>query len=225
MVCWVPGGRLTLATARRPVGLISVRSHGAVSCGCPCRHQQFHERAAHTLRSRQRRWQSTASADPGSHSSELSPRLLARLQERLDRYLLLLEQSSSVDLDDDDRRKLAREITQLERGAQGMQQLCELKSEAQSLEALREDPEAEAELRQMATEELLEVDAARRQLEKQLLHSLIPKDDVEDGNVMLEIRAGAGGDEASIFAADLYNMYTKYAFSSISPAAAFCHCS
>jgi peptide chain release factor 1 len=140
--------------------------------------------------------------------------------------MLLLEQSSSVDLEDGDRRKLAREIAQLESGAQGMQQLCELKSEALSLQALREDPEAEAELQQMATEELVEVDAARRQLEKQLLHSLIPKDDVEDGNVMLEIRAGAGGDEASIFAADLYNMYSKYAFSlPLRLPSLFAHCS
>ena len=94
-----------------------------------------------------------------------------------------------------------------------MQQLSELESEAKSLQALRADTEVEDELQQMAMEELVEVDAARRRLEKQLLHSLIPKDDdVEHGNVILEIRAGAGGDEASIFAADLYNMYSKYAF-------------
>jgi len=101
-----------------------------------------------------------------------------------------------------------------------MQQWRELEAEAQSLRALREDPEAEAELQLMATEELVEVDAARWQLEKQLLHSLIPKDDDEHGNVILEIRAGAGGDEASIFAADLYNMYSKYAFCPILPLSA-----
>ena len=100
-----------------------------------------------------------------------------------------------------------------------MQQLCELESEAQSLRALREDPEAEVELQLMAAEELVEVNTACQRLEKQLLYSLIPKDDVEHGNVILEIRAGAGGDEASIFAADLYNMYTKYAFS---PLSAYC---
>lgn len=100
-------------------------------------------------------------------------------------------------------------MAQLEPGAQAMQQLLELEAEAESLRALHEDPEAEAELQEMAEEELSAVGAARRRLEKQLLHSLIPKDDAEDGNVILEIRAGAGGDEASIFAADLHDMYTK----------------
>ena len=61
----------------------------------------------------------------------------------------------------------------------------------------------------MAEEELAGVGAARQALEMRLLHSLLPKDEAEDGNVILEIRAGAGGDEASIFAADLHDMYTK----------------
>lgn len=195
----------------------------AAGCGgCACRRhiRPIHER--HRGPGSQRRWQSTDTPTTfaGSETSPLSPTLLVRLQDRLDRYVLLLEQSSSVELEDADRRELAMEIAHLERGARGMQQWRELEAEAQSLRALREDPEAEAELQLMATEELVEVDAARWQLEKQLLHSLIPKDDDEHGNVILEIRAGAGGDEASIFAADLYNMYSKYAFCPILPLSA-----
>lgn len=202
----------------------------APSCGC-ARRTMFPIRGRPTPRrgGGYRRWHSTDERDNDSGSIQLTPRLRARLQERLERYVSLLDQSSSVDLEDADRRKVAREIVQLEGGAQAMQQLCDLESEAKSLQALQEDPEAEDELQQMAMEELVEVDAARRRLEKQLLHSLIPKDDnVEHGNVILEIRAGAGGDEASIFAADLYNMYSKYAFRPIAtrhgmlPLCAYC---
>ena len=66
------------------------------------------------------------------------------------------------------------------------------------------------ELREMAKEELPAVEAKKDDLEKYIRQLLIPKDPQDDKNAILEIRAGTGGDEASLFAGDLLRMYTKY---------------
>lgn len=69
----------------------------------------------------------------------------------------------------------------------------------------------EKELREMAQEEIKELTSKIEQLEKELNLLLIPKDPNDDKNVFIEIRAGAGGEEAALFAADLFRMYTRYA--------------
>ena len=66
------------------------------------------------------------------------------------------------------------------------------------------------ELREMAKEELPAVEEKKEELEKYIRQLLIPKDPQDDKNAILEIRAGTGGDEASLFAGDLLRMYTKY---------------
>ncbi|MFN2285528.1 MAG: peptide chain release factor 1 [Anaerolineae bacterium] len=66
-------------------------------------------------------------------------------------------------------------------------------------------------IRVMAEEELLRLEAEQERLEQRLRHLLIPKDPRDERNVIVEIRAGAGGDEAGLFAADLLRMYTRYA--------------
>lgn len=70
--------------------------------------------------------------------------------------------------------------------------------------------EKDEEFREMAKLELEELKAKRGPMEEQIKLLLVPKDPEDDKNVIVEIRAGAGGDEASIFAGDLYRMYTKY---------------
>jgi len=71
--------------------------------------------------------------------------------------------------------------------------------------------EDDKELREMAQEEVEQLDERRVQLEAQLKQLLLPKDPRDQRNVIIEIRAGAGGDEAGLFAADLHRMYTRYA--------------
>ncbi|MFN2108458.1 MAG: peptide chain release factor 1 [Anaerolineae bacterium] len=66
-------------------------------------------------------------------------------------------------------------------------------------------------IRVMAEEELVRLEAEQERLEQRLRHLLIPKDPRDERNVIVEIRAGAGGDEAGLFAADLLRMYTRYA--------------
>jgi len=84
--------------------------------------------------------------------------------------------------------------------------LLDNKKEAQAIIAEEKDPEMLA----MAKEELDEASKKLEVLEEDIRFMLIPKDPEDVKNVMMELRAGTGGDEASIFAGDLYRMYTKY---------------
>ncbi|HQE91885.1 MAG TPA: peptide chain release factor 1 [Anaerolineae bacterium] len=71
--------------------------------------------------------------------------------------------------------------------------------------------DADEDIRAMAAEELSRLEAERETLEQRLRQQLVPKDPRDERNVIVEIRAGAGGDEAGLFAADLLRMYTRYA--------------
>ena len=73
--------------------------------------------------------------------------------------------------------------------------------------ALLDDPDMKA----LAQEELAELEKRREALEQELKVLLLPSDPNDEKNVILEIRAGTGGDEASLFAADLFRMYSRYA--------------
>jgi peptide chain release factor 1 len=87
------------------------------------------------------------------------------------------------------------------------------RQQLEQLEEAREmlNEEDDPELKEMAQEEIGALEASTEQLADQLKTMLLPKDPRDDKNVIVEIRAGAGGDEAGIFAADLYRMYTRYA--------------
>ena len=69
----------------------------------------------------------------------------------------------------------------------------------------------DAEMKQMAHDEMRALEARREAVEKEVRVLLIPKDPNDEKNVILEIRAGTGGDEASLFAAELFRMYSRYA--------------
>ena len=73
------------------------------------------------------------------------------------------------------------------------------------------DEESDEEMREMLKEELAEAKKRIEELEHELKILLLPKDPNDDKNVIVEIRAGAGGDEAALFAAEIYRMYVKYA--------------
>ena len=75
--------------------------------------------------------------------------------------------------------------------------------------SMLEDPDPE--LKEMARAELESLEARREELEQELRLLLVPRDPNDDKNVILEIRAGTGGDEAALFAADLFRMYSRYA--------------
>jgi len=72
------------------------------------------------------------------------------------------------------------------------------------------DPDSESELKKLAEEELKELQKKQERIKDELKILLLPKDPNDEKNVLLEIRAGAGGDEASLFAQDLFRMYSRY---------------
>ncbi|MEW6455706.1 MAG: peptide chain release factor 1 [Acidobacteriota bacterium] len=85
-----------------------------------------------------------------------------------------------------------------------------LKRKNEALEIV-EDPNSDQEFKKLAREELKEIEKIENNITKELRMLLIPKDPNDEKNVFLEIRAGAGGHEASLFAQELFRMYTKFA--------------
>src|SRR5205085_3902651 len=71
--------------------------------------------------------------------------------------------------------------------------------------------DSDAELRSMANEEIARLDPAIARIEQELKILLLPKDPLDEKNVVIEIRAGTGGDEATLFAAEIFRMYSRYA--------------
>ncbi len=111
-------------------------------------------------------------------------------------------------LSDPDRyRKLAQEHAELREIVETYREYRECKDRVDEARALLEDPE----LGELAAEELPEAEEALERAEARLKELLTPKDPLDKKNVILEIRAGTGGEEAALFAAELFRMYTRYA--------------
>jgi peptide chain release factor 1 len=87
----------------------------------------------------------------------------------------------------------------------------EVASELAELEALIADPKTEAAMREMADDERRVLVDKRQRMAEELRLALLPKDAMDERNVIVEIRAGTGGDEASLFAGDLFRMYERFA--------------
>ena len=81
---------------------------------------------------------------------------------------------------------------------------------AENRAMLQSEP-AGSELAQMAQEEIVRLEAEEKRLEKEVQRGILPPDPSDSRNTIVEIRAGAGGQESALFAADLYRMYTRYA--------------
>src|SRR3984893_14243846 len=84
-------------------------------------------------------------------------------------------------------------------------------AESSGIDALISDPATEPEMRGMAEAERETLAAKSLELAQQIRVALLPKDAMDDRNVVLEIRAGTGGDEAALFAGDLFRMYERFA--------------
>jgi peptide chain release factor 1 len=106
-------------------------------------------------------------------------------------------------------QRYAKEYAELGRAVERFRRYKGLLKEIEGNRALLQ--EADEELRRMAREEIAALSEKQERIEQELLIALLPKDPNDDKNVVLEIRAGTGGDEAALFAADLFRMYAKYA--------------
>lgn len=106
-------------------------------------------------------------------------------------------------------RELSKEHSDLQEVVKTYQKYKEVAAGIVSAKELLEDDDEE--MRSVAKEEIADLSPKMEELKQELNILLLPKDPNDDKNIILEIRAGAGGDEAAIFAADMYRMYTKYA--------------
>ncbi|HPA01497.1 MAG TPA: peptide chain release factor 1 [Chiayiivirga sp.] len=133
-------------------------------------------------------------------------RKLDALAERHEEVGLLLAEPS-IHSDPARFRALSREYAQLEDVVAGLREFDAARTALVAAEAMRDDPE----LGDLAEEEIVQQRGRIVALEESLNLLLLPRDPRDDANLFLEIRAGAGGDEAAIFAGDLLRMYTRYA--------------
>ncbi len=107
--------------------------------------------------------------------------------------------------------RLSKEYAEVEPVAKAARELRRLRSELDVLGGMLADPDADPELKAMAAEEAEEIRAKLPEAERALALKLLPRDAADERPVVLEIRAGTGGDEAALFAGDLLRMYQRYA--------------
>ena len=107
--------------------------------------------------------------------------------------------------------KLSREFADLAPLVETVKRYRAVTRELADLDALIGDTSVDAEMRAMASAEKPQLDQQREALEQQIMLALLPKDAMDERNVIIEIRAGTGGDEAALFAGDLFRMYERYA--------------
>jgi peptide chain release factor 1 len=130
---------------------------------------------------------------------------MAERRAEIERELATQEVASNADRF----RRLSQEYAQLGPLAESFGAWRATGDEITGLESMTAD--ADAEVREIAQSELVQARGRHVALERTLQGFLVPRDPLDNNNVFLEIRAGTGGDEAAIFAGDLYRMYSKYA--------------
>ena len=135
-------------------------------------------------------------------------------EQSLDRVLARFEELQALMATDplppaNEFMRLSKEYAALTPVVEAISQLREAKSELQSLETVLEDQDED--MRILAGEEYRQLETQLPQLERKVQIMLLPKKGVDFKNVILEVRAGTGGDEAGLFAANLFRMYQRYA--------------
>lgn len=107
--------------------------------------------------------------------------------------------------------RMSREYAELRSVVEAIRNFKKSKTELEELEQMLVDGVDDAEMSEMAELEIGELQATLPDLEHSIKLRLLPKDDADEKNAILELRAGTGGDEAALFAGDLYRMYQRYA--------------
>ncbi len=137
--------------------------------------------------------------------SENLQKVVARYEE-LGELMLAPDVASSGDF-----VTMSKEYAELKPIVEGIANLDSAQAEAADLAAMLADPETDPEMRSMAEVEFQELKTKVPALEKKIQVLLLPKDEADEKNAILEVRAGTGGEEAALFAADLFRMYQRYA--------------
>jgi len=141
----------------------------------------------------------------------LAPAVVAKLREKADRYRELTERLSEPEIAADHKRavQLIREqgrLSEVARLRERYELFLKRQAEAQALLA---DASAEKDMRELAREELAELEQQAAALDREIKDALISDAELERDKVIMEIRAGTGGDEAALFVGDLFRMYER----------------
>jgi len=141
----------------------------------------------------------------------VKPSIREKLERLVERHEELSHLLADPDIIGDQRRfrELSQEYARLEPVAQCFGEYAQAEADVQSAEDMLRD--SDPGMRRLAAEEKQAAEARCETLEPDLLKLLLPKDPHDDSNIFLEIRAGTGGDEAALFAGDLFRMYSRYA--------------
>ncbi|MBT3627797.1 MAG: peptide chain release factor 1 [Rhodospirillaceae bacterium] len=139
-----------------------------------------------------------------------------KFDERLDSILARQSELSDLlsgqrEMSSDELVRLSREYAELKPVVGAIEALRDAKAEAADLAGMIADPETDSEMRQLAEEEFSILKDSVPALDDQLKILLLPKDEADEKSAILEIRAGTGGEEAALFAANLMRMYQRYA--------------
>lgn len=141
----------------------------------------------------------------------LKKEFITKLDKLVEKYQKLQEELSKPEVIQDVKRyrELSKELKELQETYELYERYKKLQKELKDTKELLRS--GDKELRELAEEELERINEELKKVEEELQYHLIPKDPNDSKNVILEIRAGAGGEEAALFAADLFRMYQKYA--------------
>ena len=134
----------------------------------------------------------------------------AKLESLLDRYQAIVSQLAAKP-DPDVYVQLSRDYAELDPIVSSIKKLRAVESELIGVEELIADTNTDAEMREMAVSEKTNLEGSRDKLQQEIQLALLPKDVADSCSAILELRAGTGGDEAALFAGDLYRMYERYA--------------
>lgn len=138
----------------------------------------------------------------------LDPGKLDGVVRRFDELKSLL---SGGEVDGDSFAKLSREYAELSPIVEAVKKVKKLRVDLEGAQEILDDAGSDRDMREMAEAEKYEILDALPKAEHDVKLMLLPKDDADEKNAILEIRAGTGGEEAALFAADLYRMYQRYA--------------
>jgi peptide chain release factor 1 len=140
--------------------------------------------------------------------TSISSQRIAQIESRRDELQAAMARG---DLSGEQFVQLSKDYAEIEPVAEAAGQVRRFRAEIESLAFMIEDDSADAELRSMAGEELATLRDSLVGAERNLALRLLPRDAADERSAMLEIRAGTGGDEAALFAGDLFRMYQRYA--------------
>ena len=137
--------------------------------------------------------------------------IVSNINKVLGRRDEIEQKLSSGQIDTDELTKLSRELAEIRPIAEQAVFLNDLMDNLEQARLILDDKDADAELIDMATAEIEELSQKQEEAEHQLKLLLLPKDSDDSRNAILEVRAGTGGDEAALFASDLFSMYQRFA--------------